>query len=298
MALLEGFSGANFTEKDLAVLEEVTKTAVDDLKAVEKVLKKIKVENLPLIVEKLDKLGIGIGDFITKPELLFSFFGDEEKTAILIELQDLLPKFRPADIEAILVLQEKIDLAQQEYGDPDEPSVMTKLFAVPMDVLLGAIPKIKLDDSAAAAFDTFKVLMEDEDFAFLASQVPALLDTGVQKQLVEDCTSQGITIDCRDTENVRLRESLVDISSPEFQDVCPTGHLFLGVASLAPLLLPGLLYALTTFLHYQGDIMQCGLGKPFNIPTSKLDRISAWIILLPLYMLFMIPWTLCLIVYR
>ena len=28
------------------------------------------------------------------------------------------------------------------------------------------------------------------------------------------------------------------------------------------------------------------------------DRISAWIILLPLYMLFMIPWTLILIVYR
>ena len=97
--------------------------------------------------------------------------------------------------------------------------------------------------------------------------------------------------------------------------MCPTGHLFLGLASLAPLLLPGLLYSMTTFLHYQGDIMQCGLGKPFNIPSSKLgnidyycanmdfifcvsDRISAWIILLPMYMLFMIPWTLLLIVYR
>ena len=31
---------------------------------------------------------------------------------------------------------------------------------------------------------------------------------------------------------------------------------------------------------------------------SFSDRISAWIILLPLYMLFMIPWTLVLIVYR
>ena len=35
------------------------------------------------------------------------------------------------------------------------------------------------------------------------------------------------------------------------QDVCPTGHLFLGLASLAPLLLPGLMYSLATFLHYQ-----------------------------------------------
>ena len=36
--------------------------------------------------------------------------------------------------------------------------------------------------------------------------------------------------------------------------------------------MPGLLYSLTTFLHYQGDIMQCGLGKPFNIPSSKLGE--------------------------
>ena len=50
------------------------------------------------------------------------------------------------------------------------------------------------------------------------------------------------------------------------------GHLFLGLASLAPLLIPGLLYSLTTFLHYQGDIMQCGVGKPFNIPSSKLGK--------------------------
>ena len=46
--------------------------------------------------------------------------------------------------------------------------------------------------------------------------------------------------------------------------------LVLGLASLAPLLVPGILYSLSPFLHYQGDIMQCGLGKPFNIPTSKL----------------------------
>ena len=209
MTLVASFRQANFTDKDLAVMEAVAKTAVDDFKNVEKVLKKIKVENLPLIVEKLDELGISIGDFITKPELLFSFFGDEEKTAILIELQDLLPKFRPADIEAILVLQEKVDLAQQEYGDPDAPSLMTKLFAVPMDVLLGALPKIKLDESATKAFDTFKLLMEDDNFAFLASQVNSLLDTGVQQKLLEDCTEQSITIDCKDKENVRLTGSIV-----------------------------------------------------------------------------------------
>ena len=48
MTLLAAFRKANFTDKDLAVMEEVAKTGVDDFKNVEKVLKKIKVENLPL----------------------------------------------------------------------------------------------------------------------------------------------------------------------------------------------------------------------------------------------------------
>ena len=66
---------------------------------------------------------------------------------------------------------------------------------------------------------------------------------------------------------------LLSSSSPP-QDVCPWGHLFLGLVSLAPLLLPGLMYSLSTFLHYRGDIMQCGVGKPFNIPSSKLGNPS------------------------
>ena len=50
-------------------------------------------------------------------------------------------------------------------------------------------------------------------------------------------------------------------------------------------------------------IMQTYDAMPNCILSLKLicnfsDRISAWIILLPLYMLFMIPWTLVLIVYR
>lgn len=59
------------------------------------------------------------------------------------------------------------------------------------------------------------------------------------------------------------------------QDVCPGGQLVLGLASLAPLLVPGILYSISTFLHYQGDIMQCGVGKPFNIPSSKLGEAIA-----------------------
>ena len=79
---------------------------------------------------------------------------------------------------------------------------MSKLFKIPMDVLLSALPKIKLDDSAAAAFDTFKLLMEDDDFEFLSSVMSGLLETRVQKQVIEDCAKQDFTIVCRDTENV------------------------------------------------------------------------------------------------
>ena len=45
--------------------------------------------------------------------------------------------------------------------------------------------------------------------------------------------------------------------------------------------------------------MQRGLtGQDPHPLTPSPDRLSAWLILLPLYLLFMIPWTLCLILYR
>ena len=31
--------------------------------------------------------------------------------------------------------------------------------------------------------------------------------------------------------------------------------------------------SLSTFVHYRGDIMQCGVGKPFNIPSAKLGKL-------------------------
>lgn len=208
MTLLTAFRNVNFTDNDLKVLEEISKTSVDDLKAAEKVLMKIDVNNLPAIVAKLDQLEIKLTDFITNPGIFFDFLGDEEKSAILVDLQGLLPQFKPSDIETFLVLQENVDKAQDKYGDPNEPSVMSKLFKIPMDVLLSALPKIKLDDSAAAAFDTFKLLMEDEDFEFLSSLLSELLDPRIHKQIIDDCTKQDFTISCRDNENVRLASDI------------------------------------------------------------------------------------------
>ena len=106
----------------------------------EKVLMKIDMNNLPAIVSKLDKIGIELTDFITNPGIFFNFLDDAVKLGVLTDLQELLPKFKPADIEAFLQLQEVVEAAQQRYEDPGQPSIMSKLFEIPMDLLLSALP--------------------------------------------------------------------------------------------------------------------------------------------------------------
>ena len=86
--LLQAFRNADFTDADLAVLEEVSKTAVDYLGDAEKVLMKIDVNNLPAIVAKLDELGIELTDFITNPGIFFDFLDDPVKLGVLTDLQD------------------------------------------------------------------------------------------------------------------------------------------------------------------------------------------------------------------
>ena len=202
MTLLTAFRNAGFTDSDLAVLEAVSQNATEYLADAEQVLMKIDVNNLPAIVGKLDELEIELTDFITNPGLFFDFLDDPVKLNILTELQELLPKFKPSDIETFLQLQESVQRSQDEFGDPDAPDVMSKLFKIPMDVLLSALPKIKLDDSAGAAFDTFKLLMEDDSFEFLSATLSSLLDREKQLQLLEGCLAQEIRISCNDTENV------------------------------------------------------------------------------------------------
>ena len=146
--LLEAFRNANFTDADLAVLEEVSKTAVTYLGDAEEVLKKIDVNNLPAIVDKLELLETDMTEFITNPGLFFEFLDDIVKLGVLTDLQALLPKFNQSDIEAFLQLQGIIDAAQEKYGDPDEPSIISKLFKKGVLWTALPLPKIKVDDIA------------------------------------------------------------------------------------------------------------------------------------------------------
>ena len=111
-------------------------------------------------------------------------------------------RFKPSDIETFLKLQQNLDEAQTKYGDPDAPPLMSKLFSIPMDVLLAAMPKLKLDASANAAFDTFKLLMEDDAFELLSALASTLLESEKQEELIQGCTSQQLNISCRDEINV------------------------------------------------------------------------------------------------
>ena len=104
-SLVKAAQEANITLKDLTVLGEVAKTGADSLEDAQKVLNKINFENMPEISRLLDLLGIQLTDLITNPGIFFEFFGDEEKSAILVELPSLLPKFKPEDIEVFLNLQ-------------------------------------------------------------------------------------------------------------------------------------------------------------------------------------------------
>ena len=156
-SLVEAAQMANITLKDLTVLGEVAKTGSDSLEDAQKVLNKINFDNMPEISRLLDLLGIQLTDLITNPGIFFEFFGDEEKSAILVELQSLLPKFRPADIEVFLTLQGKVEEAQLKYGDPPPaPPVMQKIFRIPMDKMFAVMPKLR-------------VLMADADFKVMIS---------------------------------------------------------------------------------------------------------------------------------
>ena len=155
----------------------------------EKVFMKIDTDNLPAIVEKLGQLEIDLADFITNPGIFFEFLDDPVKLGILTELQTLLPQFKPADIEAFLQIQELMDQAQRQFGNPNEPTIISKLLAVPLDHLLTALPKIN---------EVKDLLEQDESFQSLSS----LMDMEKISNLVSSCSSQEFRVSCQDSSHV------------------------------------------------------------------------------------------------
>ncbi len=66
--------------------------------AVASVLGKIKLENLPAIARNLAQLGLKLSDLIANPGVFLAFLGDPTKSALLVELQSLLPRYDPGPV--------------------------------------------------------------------------------------------------------------------------------------------------------------------------------------------------------
>lgn len=177
---------ANLTDSDINILVEVGTTSAPTLKKAQKVVGKIDFDNMPAISEKLDLLGIELTDLITNPGIFFEFFGDPEKSAILVDLQALLPKFRPADIETFLTLQGAVDEAQLRFGEEGAPPVMSKLFAIPIAEVTPTVTK----------------LTSDADFQLLLGSGSALIEPAVMEALVANCTAQEFRVHYTDGERV------------------------------------------------------------------------------------------------
>ena len=122
---------AKFTDADLAVLEEVSK---------EEVLKKIDVNNLPAIVDKLELLEIDLNDFITNPGIFFEFLDDPVKSLILLELNEILPTFTPPEVETFLLLQQAFEKAEKKIGDPTESDI--QVLSKMLNLLMTALPTL------------------------------------------------------------------------------------------------------------------------------------------------------------
>ena len=77
---------------------------------------------------------------------------------------------------------------------------MSKLFSIPLDVLLGALPKLKLSDETRFGLEALMLLMEDDKFQDLlsAAEEAQLLDSAGQQAFLQLCTDQRFLINCRD----------------------------------------------------------------------------------------------------
>jgi len=214
--------------------------------------------------------------FISDPGALFAFWGRDELTTLF----ELLPEFEAEDVEAMIVFGQTAGEAQEQFGDPNSKPLFEKLFAMPLDVLLGSLSKLKFNEESKIGLDGLQLIMEDPVFLEIQEAGHKLMSNPEE---LAKCVDQDLHVTCMVTR----------------KDFCPIGQMFLAFLCWFPLAIPGLAYASSCLLHYRGSIVQCGIGKPFQMPKkSKIDFICAWLIVLPAYLLAMIPFTLILIVYR
>lgn len=86
-----------------ALMEAMDKIQQEDLDILGEAFNRIKKENIPLIDKLLSELNISFASFLTDPTLFGKFLTDPKLTAVLMELQELLPNFGPGVLNSMLV---------------------------------------------------------------------------------------------------------------------------------------------------------------------------------------------------
>ena len=221
---------------------------------------------MPEIDRLLGKLNVTLATFIMDPGVLFTFFGDPEKAQVMMEVQKLLPIFTADDIEAVLNVKMAFD------GIPEADVIFGKILTLPGEILT-KIFKLDFKTEELSALKTaFEKFMGDEDTMSLigvATNDLKLLSSNGRQAFVSECKHESLLVECID----------------QSVDLCSQGHYLYGLCTLACVGLPGILFALSDFFNYQGFTF----GKLLQSPIMRKWPVIIKILVLPIYMIFMIP---------
>ena len=103
----------------------------------------------------------------------------------------------------------------------------------------------------------------------LATSDLDLLSPQGRVAFVSQCQHKSLKVDCIDRS----------------VDICPQGHLLYGISTIACVALPGILFAMSDFIYYKGF----SFGRLFGGPYFRSWPLLIKLILLPAYVVFMIP---------
>ena len=131
---------ANLTDRDVEVLKEVTKSNRDELTRGGQLIEKIQIDNLPEISSRLEELGIELTDLITNPNIFFEFLDNPVKSLILLELNEILPTFTPAEVETFLLLQQAFEKAEKKIEETEKSD--TPVLSKMLNLLMSALPTL------------------------------------------------------------------------------------------------------------------------------------------------------------
>ena len=205
----------------------VTKIEPEHLEGTAKALGKIDPVKLAKLDDLLSQVNVSLATVIADPTALFTLIG----SPIVIEASTLIPQFSPEDLNHILTVKKRI-----EDNVPNAKEVLGLLLSLPFHIL----PKV------------FDLKLQPEEMKLLQGVAGKFLGNGEVKPLMEFALKkwnilepQGRSALAGNCSMELLSVKCVDNTI----DLCPNGHVTYGLATACILLLPGVIYGVSEFLH-------------------------------------------------